>query len=231
MSIVARWRRWWGLSRTDRSALLGMMLALPLLSAALRFFGYARVRRWIEDATNRNVRPACASDPAMEGERLARLAAIAGRHGPIRATCLRQSLLIYGLLRERGLSPELKIGVKGGDGLPDMHAWWISKALHWENQPSHTRRSNYTTRCGPRSISPFHDPTADADPPRHAPFAGNSSRGFRSATAPRLAATRCKSLVRDTSPKRRISHAFSAIGGFHRARQRRSGMLPSPWNR
>ena len=123
MSIVARWRRWWGLSRTDRSALLGMMLALPLLSAALRFFGYARVRRWIEDATNRNVRPACASDPAMEGERLARLAAIAGRHGPIRATCLRQSLLIYGLLRERGLSPELKIGVKGGDGLPDMHAW------------------------------------------------------------------------------------------------------------
>lgn len=124
MRKLARWRRWWELPRSERGMLLAMMLALPLLSAALRFFGYARVRRWIDAATDRNALPARASDLA-KGERLAQLAAIAGRNGPIPATCLRQSLLVHGLLRRRGLRPEFKIGVKGGDRTPDMHAWVV----------------------------------------------------------------------------------------------------------
>ena len=52
-----------------------------------------------------------------------RLAAIAGRHGAVEATCLRQSLLVYGALRSRGLEPRLHLGLKPADGPFQAHAW------------------------------------------------------------------------------------------------------------
>lgn len=118
-----RWRQWRALPRSERMVLLGMMLALPVLSAGLRMFGYARMRRWVESATARDSTRVVAPHDLAQSERIAQLAGIAGRHGPIHATCLRQALLVYGLLRRRGLAPELKIGVRRGDAAPDMHAW------------------------------------------------------------------------------------------------------------
>ena len=100
-----------------------MMLALPVLSASLRVFGYSRTRHWLELATARATTRSATTADIARGERLARLAAIAGRHGPLRTTCLRQSLLVYGLLRGSELRPELKIGVRRETALPDMHAW------------------------------------------------------------------------------------------------------------
>ena len=118
-----RLRQWRDLPRADRNTLLAMLPALALLSLGLRLFGYARLRRWIERAsTHATSRPATQGDIAT-GERLARLASIAGRHGPVAATCLRQSLLVYGMLRKRGLAPELKLGVRRTNGTFDAHAW------------------------------------------------------------------------------------------------------------
>ena len=118
-----RLRQWWALSGAERAALPAMMLALPLLSASLRMFGYVRTRRWVERATMRNITHNPTPAEMARGERLAQLAAIAGRRGPVRTTCLRQSLLVYGLLRHGGLKPELKIGIRRDSAVPDMHAW------------------------------------------------------------------------------------------------------------
>ena len=118
-----RLRQWWALSKGERAALPAMMLALPLLSASLRMFGYARTRRWVERATTCTTTRDATPAERARGERLALLAAIAGRHGPVRTTCLRQSLLVYGLLRRGGLKPELKIGARQTSAVPDMHAW------------------------------------------------------------------------------------------------------------
>ena len=86
-----RLRQWWALSGAERAALPAMMLALPLLSASLRMFGYVRTRRWVERATMRNITHNPTPAEMARGERLAQLAAIAGRRGPVRTTCLRQS--------------------------------------------------------------------------------------------------------------------------------------------
>jgi hypothetical protein len=52
------------------------------------------------------------------------LAQIAGRRGPVRATCLRQALVLHGWLRRRGLNPEIVIGVRrDGVAALDAHAW------------------------------------------------------------------------------------------------------------
>jgi hypothetical protein len=100
-----------------------MMLALPSIAAALRLFDYQRTRQWLERRSSRaGSRPADSGDFAAAQD-LANLASIAGRHGAIKATCLRQSLLVYWLLRRRGLDPDIKLGVRKHDGVFDAHAW------------------------------------------------------------------------------------------------------------
>ncbi len=49
--------------------------------------------------------------------------AIAASHGPYRATCLRQSLALWLLLRRRGIPAELRIGVRKEGGDLQAHAW------------------------------------------------------------------------------------------------------------
>jgi len=54
---------------------------------------------------------------------LDRFAAAAYRLLPIDSTCLRESLVLYALLRRRGATPRLCVGVKkNGKGLA-AHAW------------------------------------------------------------------------------------------------------------
>ena len=58
-----------------------------------------------------------------DAKALAELAAIAGRHGMVEATCLRRALLLYAWLRWRGLRPVLLLGVMERGGPFQAHAW------------------------------------------------------------------------------------------------------------
>ena len=55
--------------------------------------------------------------------RLARLVALAARRGPTGSACLAQALVLWGLLRRRGIDAELRIGVVKADARLDAHAW------------------------------------------------------------------------------------------------------------
>lgn len=121
--MAGRLRGWLMLTGSQRVGLIAMMLALPPIAAALRLFGYQRTQRWLERHSQHAAsRPASPGDFAA-AQGLAGLASIAGRHGVIEATCLRQSLLVYWLLRRRGLNPEIKLGVRKQDDALDAHAW------------------------------------------------------------------------------------------------------------
>jgi hypothetical protein len=121
--MAGQLRGWWNLRVSEKLTLLLMFASLPLISLSLGFAGYGRTRNWVERFTPVSI-PRIASTTDMESaERLAQLADIAGRRGLFSSTCLRQSLLVYGLLRLRGLGPELKLGVRKQDGLFDAHAW------------------------------------------------------------------------------------------------------------
>lgn len=61
--------------------------------------------------------------------RLDRFAAAAYRLLPVDATCLRESLVLYALLRRRGAAPKLCLGVKKDNGRLDAHAWVECAAL------------------------------------------------------------------------------------------------------
>jgi hypothetical protein len=62
-------------------------------------------------------------DSHATAQRLGRLVNIASRHGPYSATCLRQSLALWWLLRRRGVTAELRIGVGKEEEQILAHAW------------------------------------------------------------------------------------------------------------
>lgn len=102
-----------------------LLALLPAIGVALRVLGFRRTRVLLEHASRP---PAIApSDNASEmsaiAQRIARLVAIASRHGPYRATCLRQSLALWWLLRRRGMGVELRIGVRKDGPELRAHAW------------------------------------------------------------------------------------------------------------
>ena len=116
-----RLRVWRTLSARDRLRLATCAALLPMIHASLALMGYRRTRIAIEALTRRCARRP-ADETAIENARaLARLADIAGRHGAVEATCLRQSLLVYGWLRLRALTPELELGA--AEAPRRFHAW------------------------------------------------------------------------------------------------------------
>lgn len=118
---LASWR---ALDWRQKKQLLGFALMLPMIDAALRRIGYTRTRRWLE---RHSMHPAPRQPEVHDldqGQDLARLAAIAGRHGLAPATCLRQALALYWWLRRDGLQPQLKLGARATrDKALDAHAW------------------------------------------------------------------------------------------------------------
>lgn len=121
--MVRRFARWLELTPADRWRLLGLMVALPLITALLRMFGVVRVRRGLE-RVSRSAAPRQADATDLQAaERLVQLAGIAGRRGAITATCLRQALLVYCLLRWRGFAPKFMLGVRKLEHSFDAHAW------------------------------------------------------------------------------------------------------------
>ncbi|MGH8105780.1 MAG: lasso peptide biosynthesis B2 protein [Arenimonas sp.] len=117
------WARWQGLSFQEKKWLLSMLIQLPIISAALRIFGFNRSHAWLL-GHSRKVDFILADAAALQtSERLAELANIAGRRGAVTATCLRQAMLLQWWLRRRGLDAKLKLGARMDDGQFDAHAW------------------------------------------------------------------------------------------------------------
>ena len=120
MRLYARWRL---LAAGERRLLPGLMAALPLIAVSVRVLGVVRTARLIERHSEISSPHSAGGAELEAAHRLAQLVAIAGRRGAITATCLRQALLVHWLLRRRGFSPELKLGVRNDADVFDAHAW------------------------------------------------------------------------------------------------------------
>jgi hypothetical protein len=114
LASVAKFR---ALPPAERRFALTSAFLLPIVAAAVRVLGFARVLKWLacEPAKTRRFE---ADAPA-----LAALVNAAANHLPVACTCLTRSLLLDWRLRRRGFASELRIGVRRvHDGL-EAHAW------------------------------------------------------------------------------------------------------------
>lgn len=109
------------LAPPERSALLGALVALPAVSIGVRGFGYRRVRRLLAALTAPP--PEAPPDADRQAERLAVLVRAAARRGPHRPKCLAESLVLWSLLRRRGIESDIHIGVRKKEGGFAAHAW------------------------------------------------------------------------------------------------------------
>jgi hypothetical protein len=116
--------RWRQLPAPERLPALQLLLLLPIVDLSLRAAGFQRTWAWLSRFARRD-RPVVAPDAAdlAAAERLAALARAVGARSPWPASCLRQALVVWLLLRRRQLPAELKIGVQRRSAPFQAHAW------------------------------------------------------------------------------------------------------------
>ncbi len=112
------------LTRPERRLLLVCLIATPFLAAGLAILGFRRVHAVMA----RRSRPRCARFPSVQAAEgrarsAARVVAIAAGRGPVKATCLRRSLLLWWLLKRDGIETVVRVGVNRERGTLNAHAW------------------------------------------------------------------------------------------------------------
>jgi Transglutaminase-like superfamily len=120
------WKRFWSLSRRDRSAALEAAVMIAATRVGLRAAGYRRWRSMLSRLSGRNVQrvrdPRCfARDTSPD--HFARIAASAARNLFFRSTCLERSFGLWWVLRRRGFDAALRIGGRKTGERFEAHAW------------------------------------------------------------------------------------------------------------
>jgi Transglutaminase-like superfamily len=114
-------RTFFRLTAVDRRCFVAASLLLPLTAVAFRCLG---VRRWQATLERWSPRPdAGATAATAVAQRTAWLVQAAARYFAGRDSCLSQSLVLWWLLRYRGMAAEVRVGARRhADGL-QAHAW------------------------------------------------------------------------------------------------------------
>jgi len=111
------------LSLRDRILFLKIWVLLCCVALLLRLLDYQRTCRLLERLSpSRADHDGATEDGMAYALRLGRLTRIAGRYVPTNGTCLRQALLVWWLLRRKGLPAEMHIGVRKRPAFV-AHAW------------------------------------------------------------------------------------------------------------
>jgi hypothetical protein len=125
--VQSKLDQWRTLPGRERLLLAELALLLPTIGLGLKLLGVRRTFRLLERSLFVARRSTASDDiddaSLLTAARLGRLVDIASRHGPYAATCLRQSLALWWLLRRRGLSGELRIGVGKEESELRVHSW------------------------------------------------------------------------------------------------------------
>ncbi|HUE89813.1 MAG TPA: lasso peptide biosynthesis B2 protein [Vicinamibacterales bacterium] len=125
--MIALYQRFTSLDRSNRRLVLETASLMALVWAGLRLFRFPTLRRALDcyvrsRTTGHKVHPQ--PNPATIARVRWAITVVADRFPP--ATCLVQALTADAILRRRGISCELRIGVRGGGNgsAPiEAHAW------------------------------------------------------------------------------------------------------------
>ena len=123
--MMRRWQRFWRLSSYERGVALEAGGGLLATWVGLRLAGFRRWRNvlaWLAPSPNTTARQADASQREA-AELVARMAAAAARNFFFATNCLEQSLVLWWLLRRRGIVAELRIGARKESERFEAHAW------------------------------------------------------------------------------------------------------------
>jgi hypothetical protein len=123
------WRGFWRLSGPSRGVALEATAGLAATWLGLRLAGFRRWKgvlvRLSPPRAGRAGQDASweKSDPIAIARGIARIQEAVSRHLIFHANCLERSLVLWWLLRRRGIPAELRIGARKLAGRFEAHAW------------------------------------------------------------------------------------------------------------
>jgi hypothetical protein len=124
--MLRKWRKFWALPWPQRRLLVRVILLLPWIEIGIRLCGL----RWTQAQLARFV-PTRPIRDHLSPEVMSVVVAGAAAAVPFPATCLRRSLVLWWLLKRRGIASEIRIGAQGNAGSFKAHAW-----VEWEGGQS-----------------------------------------------------------------------------------------------
>ncbi len=122
---MSKWRKLRGLSWPERRLLVQAAVALPAVAALIRMRGLRKSQAFLARLTPavNNSGPEADGPAEPLARSVVRIVTAAAAHGPYRANCLQRSVVLWWLLRRRGVETELRIGTRKEDGCFNAHAW------------------------------------------------------------------------------------------------------------
>lgn len=117
---MGRFRRLAALPWQRRRLLAEALALMPLVVVSLGRFGLGRTGRLL-----RRLGAARRPSPGVEVDlaAMAWAARASARQGPWGAACLAESLVLWWMLRRRGVAADIRLGVAVPDRSPEAHAW------------------------------------------------------------------------------------------------------------
>jgi transglutaminase superfamily protein len=123
--MMELWQKFWRLDGYERGVALEAAGGLLATWLGLRLAGFRRwknVLLWLAPSeTHTTQQPAASQREAAVA--ITRMAAAAARNLFLGTNCLEQSLVLWWLLRRRGISAELRIGARKERERFEAHAW------------------------------------------------------------------------------------------------------------
>lgn len=116
------------LSPAEKLLLLQAFALLPLVSLSLRWQGMKRTQQRLAFLSE-NPKILLSYDEFPCIRQTVRMVSVASRYSPAWTNCLRQSLVLWYLLRRQGIASELRLGVRREAGEFQAHAWVESGGL------------------------------------------------------------------------------------------------------
>jgi hypothetical protein len=122
---MGTWERFWRLNGFERGIALEAAAAIAATWLGLRLTGFRRWQAALERLTPNAAETAHLSERSLlaSAALIARVEESVVRHLFFRANCLEQSLVLWWLLRRRGIAATLRIGARKEAGAFEAHAW------------------------------------------------------------------------------------------------------------
>ena len=112
------------LSLLEWQVLVTSAILLPLTALGLRLFGLKRTQQVMMYFTPAAPKTSQRKEEEVRyGQIVARMVSVAANHGLYRANCLKKSLVLWWLLKRKGIEADLHIGVQKKGELLDAHSW------------------------------------------------------------------------------------------------------------
>jgi hypothetical protein len=131
-SLRRKAETWHSLSKSDRALVIRAMFLLPLVATSLKTVGLRRTQSWLaRNSPGPTIPPT--EQTRANVRRATQMVAAACRLYPLRSSCLPRTIVLWSLLRRRGIVTNVRIGVRcDAETEFQAHAWleWNGEVLN-----------------------------------------------------------------------------------------------------